>query len=290
MKSRAPTHYQELDLREDATESQIRRAFRAMARRHHPDRNPTDKTAEATFKRINTANAVLSDARKRAIYDASLAHERAVDAADREAGKASRKASGDGLKPFRGGEAYPSASPSPRWARIGFWIPVVLPLILGLVWSSFGLVMGILLVAWTLSRHVNGRRALLAVMVGRRDRRWMTAVTVGFGLLLMFLSTVALKADIAEDTQRERERAKAEAALPNRIASWRERLAAAVQSASADDGYWLVVAVENEIDSAQWALRAPIPASIGAIRRDIALQKGVLLDGIRKQRLKKEAP
>jgi len=155
--------------------------------------------------------------------------------------------------------------------------------------ALFGLVAEILLVAWTLSRHVNGRRALRAVMVGRRERRWMTAVTIGFGLLLVFRST-ALKAEMAEDAQRERERAKAEAAFPDRTASWRERLAAAVQSASADDGYWLVVAVENEIDSAQWSLGAPIPSSIGAIRRDAALQKAVLLDGMKKQRLREEAP
>jgi DnaJ-domain-containing protein 1 len=290
MRSRARTHYQELDVREDATEPQIRRAFRAMARRYHPDRNPKDKTAEAKFKRINTANGILSDAHKRAIYDASLAHERAVAPAAQRSVNASREATGNGLKSFRGGEAYPSANPvSPRWARVGFWIPVVLPIFLGLVWPLFGLVTGVLFVAWTLFRHLNGRRALLAVMAGRRDRRWMTVVTIGFGLLLTFRSTVTLRAEIAEDAQRARKRADAEAALPHRIASWRERLAAAMQSASADDGYNLVLAVEDEIDSAQWSLGAPVPSSVDAIRQEVAMRKRVLLAGIKQQRLKKQA-
>jgi molecular chaperone DnaJ len=66
------TYYGELDVREDATPSRIRSAFRKLARRYHPDRNPRDDAAEANFKRINTAYLVLSDAAKREAYDETL--------------------------------------------------------------------------------------------------------------------------------------------------------------------------------------------------------------------------
>src|SRR5207237_6082924 len=52
-----------------ASEEEIRKAFRKLARKYHPDVNPGDKTAEEKFKQISEANDVLSDPKKRKIYD-----------------------------------------------------------------------------------------------------------------------------------------------------------------------------------------------------------------------------
>lgn len=63
-------YYETLGVSRDATEDQIRNAFRKLARKHHPDVNPGDKTAEERFKEINEAYSVLSDPQKRKQYDA----------------------------------------------------------------------------------------------------------------------------------------------------------------------------------------------------------------------------
>ncbi|MHB8625204.1 MAG: DnaJ C-terminal domain-containing protein [Aggregatilineales bacterium] len=62
-------YYKTLGVARDADEKAIRKAYRDLARRFHPDMNPGDKTAEAKFKDINEAYEVLSDADKRAKYD-----------------------------------------------------------------------------------------------------------------------------------------------------------------------------------------------------------------------------
>jgi DnaJ-class molecular chaperone len=61
--------YQILGVARDADEDVIRKAYRKLARRHHPDVNPNDKTAEEKFKEISHAYSVLSDAEKRRAYD-----------------------------------------------------------------------------------------------------------------------------------------------------------------------------------------------------------------------------
>jgi molecular chaperone DnaJ len=65
----SPDYYEMLGVARDASEAEIKKAFRALALKHHPDRNPGDKGAEERFKAINEAYAVLSDADKRAQYD-----------------------------------------------------------------------------------------------------------------------------------------------------------------------------------------------------------------------------
>ena len=62
-------YYEILGVPRSATQAEIKKAFRKLARDHHPDRNPGDATAEQRFKDVNEANAVLSDADKRKQYD-----------------------------------------------------------------------------------------------------------------------------------------------------------------------------------------------------------------------------
>jgi len=61
--------YEVLELPRDATADQIKKAYRAMARKYHPDVNPGDKTAESKFKEAQNAYDILSDAEKKAAYD-----------------------------------------------------------------------------------------------------------------------------------------------------------------------------------------------------------------------------
>lgn len=62
-------YYKLLGVSKNATETEIKKAYRKLALQYHPDRNPGDKSAEEKFKKINEAYAVLSDKEKRAQYD-----------------------------------------------------------------------------------------------------------------------------------------------------------------------------------------------------------------------------
>jgi molecular chaperone DnaJ len=62
-------YYEVLGIKRDASEEEIRKAFRKLAMKHHPDRNPGDHTAEVRFKEAKEAYDVLNDAEKRAAYD-----------------------------------------------------------------------------------------------------------------------------------------------------------------------------------------------------------------------------
>jgi molecular chaperone DnaJ len=61
--------YELLEVERNADDKTIKSSFRRLAMRYHPDKNPGDESAEARFKQINAAYAVLSDAQKRAAYD-----------------------------------------------------------------------------------------------------------------------------------------------------------------------------------------------------------------------------
>ncbi|PMP69261.1 MAG: molecular chaperone DnaJ [Thermodesulfobacterium geofontis] len=63
-------YYAILGVPRDATQEEIKRAYRRLALKYHPDRNPGNKEAEEKFKEISEAYEVLSDPEKRAIYDA----------------------------------------------------------------------------------------------------------------------------------------------------------------------------------------------------------------------------
>ena len=62
-------YYKILGVERSASKEDIRKAYRKLAMKYHPDRNPNDKQAEERFKEINEAYQVLSDAKKRAHYD-----------------------------------------------------------------------------------------------------------------------------------------------------------------------------------------------------------------------------
>jgi curved DNA-binding protein len=63
-------YYKVLEIDKKATEAEIKKAYRKLARKYHPDISPNDKEAEQKFKEINEANEVLSNAEKRKKYDA----------------------------------------------------------------------------------------------------------------------------------------------------------------------------------------------------------------------------
>jgi DnaJ-class molecular chaperone len=69
MSTKTKDYYDILGVARNATEDDIRKAYRKLARKHHPDVNPGDKSAEEKFKEISQAYSVLSDPEKRKKYD-----------------------------------------------------------------------------------------------------------------------------------------------------------------------------------------------------------------------------
>ncbi len=67
--TRSDDYYATLGVSKKATPEEIKKSYRTLARRYHPDRNPDDKQAEARFKEISQAHDVLSDPEKRKQYD-----------------------------------------------------------------------------------------------------------------------------------------------------------------------------------------------------------------------------
>ena len=62
-------YYEVLGVSKSATDAEIKKAYRKLAMKYHPDYNPGDKDAEEKFKEVNEANEVLSDPKKRQMYD-----------------------------------------------------------------------------------------------------------------------------------------------------------------------------------------------------------------------------
>ncbi len=78
-------YYGALGVKKAATTDEIRKAFRKLARKYHPDVNPGDKKAEERFKEISEANDVLSDDKKRKVYDQVGFYSDSIDPAQAEA-------------------------------------------------------------------------------------------------------------------------------------------------------------------------------------------------------------
>ena len=62
-------YYKLLGVEKDASSEEIKSAYRKMALKYHPDRNPDDKVAEERFREMSEAYEVLSDAQKKSAYD-----------------------------------------------------------------------------------------------------------------------------------------------------------------------------------------------------------------------------
>src|ERR1700734_3878413 len=90
-------YYAILGVKKTATQDEIRKAFRKLARKYHPDVNPGDKKAEERFKEISEANDILSDEKKRKVYDALGYYSDSIDPAAAEA------AARGGFSGFSGG-------------------------------------------------------------------------------------------------------------------------------------------------------------------------------------------
>src|SRR5258708_30250403 len=78
-------YYAMLGVKKTATPEEIRKAFRKLARKYHPDVNPNDKKSEEKFKEISEANDILSDEKKRKVYDQLGFYSDQIDPAQAEA-------------------------------------------------------------------------------------------------------------------------------------------------------------------------------------------------------------
>ena len=133
-------YYEILGVKKSASAEDIRKAFRKLARKYHPDVNPGDKSAEEKFKTLSEANDVLSDPKKRKIYDQVGFYSDNIDPATAEAyaraggrrrrrfsGRISRRRFGAGRRPgrslrfqrvrFLGSGGQRGSRPAKRWGR-----------------------------------------------------------------------------------------------------------------------------------------------------------------------------
>src|SRR5438477_4811437 len=104
MATQTKDYYGALGVKKGASTDEIRKAFRKLARKYHPDVNPGDKTAEEKFKTISEANEVLSDPKKRKIYDQLGFYSDNIDPAAAEA-----YARGGGQPGAGGFDGFPGA-------------------------------------------------------------------------------------------------------------------------------------------------------------------------------------
>jgi molecular chaperone DnaJ len=103
-------YYGVLGVKKSASTDEIRKAFRKLARKYHPDVNPGDKSAEEKFKALSEANDVLSDPKKRKIYDQLGFYSDNIDpaTADAYARGGGQPGAGDFSGGFPGGARYSS--------------------------------------------------------------------------------------------------------------------------------------------------------------------------------------
>jgi molecular chaperone DnaJ len=113
-------YYATLGVKKTATAEEIRKAFRKLARKYHPDVNPGDKKAEERFKEISEANDILSDEKKRKIYDQFGFYSDQIDPAAAEAAaRAGAGAQGGGV-PFDFG-GFDFSEEAPGGGAAGGW-------------------------------------------------------------------------------------------------------------------------------------------------------------------------
>jgi molecular chaperone DnaJ len=98
-------YYEILGVKKSASNDEIRKAFRKLARKYHPDVNPGDKAAEERFKQISEANDVLTDPKKRKIYDQLGFYSDNIDPAAAEAYARGGPTGAGGFGGFPGAQA-----------------------------------------------------------------------------------------------------------------------------------------------------------------------------------------
>jgi molecular chaperone DnaJ len=103
MATQTKDYYGVLGVKKSASTDDIRKAFRKLARKYHPDVNPGDKSAEEKFKTLSEANDVLSDPKKRKIYDQLGFYSDNIDAATADAYARGGGQPGAGPGDFGGG-------------------------------------------------------------------------------------------------------------------------------------------------------------------------------------------
>ncbi len=220
------TYYAELDVREDATPSRIRAAFRKLAKRYHPDRNPGSDGAEATFKRVNAAYLVLSDAAKREAYDQCLKDARAVaqadgpDAGSGEHAREGRAAAVVGSSVQAGSAAERQTSDGGS-GELWLWlIAIGLPFAVGIFirWRWPAVVVGILALAFAVYKRLWARRVPLWTKIAFFGIAALCTVRGAFGGADRF------DADVPSQTP-------SPSRLQAKIADWRERISKAHQAA-----------------------------------------------------------
>lgn len=114
-------YYELLGVKKSASAEDIRKAFRKLARKYHPDVNPGDKSAEEKFKAISEANDVLSDPKKRKIYDQVGFYSDNIDPATAEAYARAGQSGGGGFPGgFPGGGAQPGGQGGTHFDFGGF--------------------------------------------------------------------------------------------------------------------------------------------------------------------------
>jgi molecular chaperone DnaJ len=111
MATQTKDYYGTLGVKRAATPEEIRKAFRKLARKYHPDVNPNDKKSEEKFKEISEANDVLSDAKKRKIYDQLGYYSDNIDPAAAEAAARGGGFAGGGAGTGGGAGGFGSAPP-----------------------------------------------------------------------------------------------------------------------------------------------------------------------------------
>src|SRR5690554_1901162 len=99
-------YYKILEVDKSASQADIKKAYRKLARKLHPDLNPNDKTAQKKFQQINEANEVLSDPEKRKKYDQYGKDWQHTDAFEQS--RQQQQQSGGGFGGFGGGRTYTS--------------------------------------------------------------------------------------------------------------------------------------------------------------------------------------
>src|SRR4249919_632657 len=113
-------YYEILGVKKSASADDVRKAFRKLARKYHPDVNPGDKAAEEKFKALSEANEVLSDPKKRKIYDQVGFYSDNIDAATAEAyARAGGGAAGPGAG-FQGAPSGGGGGQAPNFDFGGF--------------------------------------------------------------------------------------------------------------------------------------------------------------------------